>query len=274
MKTNRILKSVTAILLALTLIASAALAEGVQVFHIATEGAYAPFNYVDAQGNPDGYDIAVAKAVDELLDDVEFDYVAVEWSSIFAGLEAGRYDLIVSQAAKTPEREEKYIFGDVAYSWSSIAIAYQTGRDDIKTMTDLEGKTLSVAVGSSNANFAETWNAENGNIINLVYGDGEISKALLDVQEGRVDATLVSPQTAYQVIGEQGLDVEFVVLPIEEREPAPVFWLFSNTEANEELKVKTDAALQELIDSGKLAEISIEYLGGDYSTLEAFIAAE
>ena len=272
MKTNRIFKTATAIVLALTLIAAlatGALAEDVKVFRIATEGAYAPFNYLDAQGNPDGYDIAVAKAVDELLDDVAFEYEAVEWSSIFAGLEAQRYDLIVSQAAKTPEREEKYIFGDVPYSWSIIAIAYQAGRDDIKNMNDLAGKTVTVALGSSNANFLETWNAENDNVVNIVYGDGEISKALLEVQEGRVDATLVSPQTAFQVIREQGLEVEYVVLPIEEREPTPVFWLFSSTEANEELKAKVDGALQELIDSGKLAEISIEYLGGNYSSIEA-----
>ena len=50
-----------------------------------------PYNYIDDDGNPDGYDIAVAKAVDELLEDYEFDYIAVEWSSIFAGLEADRY---------------------------------------------------------------------------------------------------------------------------------------------------------------------------------------
>ena len=87
----------------------------VKTYRVATEGAYAPFNYIGEDGQPDGFDIAVAKAVDELLPDVEFTYEAVEWSSIFVGLEAERYDLIVSQIMRNPDREAKYLFSEVPY---------------------------------------------------------------------------------------------------------------------------------------------------------------
>ena len=274
MKRNRIFKTLASAILTLALVltlTAGALAEEVKVYRIATEGAYAPFNYLDENGQPDGYDIAVAKAVDELIPEVEFEYQAVEWSSIFAGLEADKYDLIVSQAAKTPEREERYLFSDVAYSWSVGAIAYKTGRTDIKSMDDLAGKTVNVAVGSSNANVIETWNEEHGNVVNVVYGDGDISKALLEVQEGRVDATLVSPQTASLVIAEQGLDVEYVLRT--DDEPKPVYWLYQKDEDGEALKTLVDEALQTLIDNGTLSEISLQYLGGDYSTAEAIASA-
>lgn len=274
MKRNRIFKTLASAILTLALVltlTAGALAEEVKVYRIATEGAYAPFNYLDENGQPDGYDIAVAKAVDELIPEVEFEYQAVEWSSIFAGLEADKYDLIVSQAAKTPEREERYLFSDVAYSWSVGAIAYKTGRTDIKSMDDLAGKTVNVAVGSSNANVIETWNEEHGNVVNVVYGDGDISKALLEVQEGRVDATLVSPQTASLVIAEQGLDVEYVLRTGDE--PKPVYWLYQKDEDGEALKALVDEALQTLIDNGTLSEISLQYLGGDYSTAEAIASA-
>lgn len=236
-------------------------------YYIATEGDYAPYNLVNDKGEPDGYDIAVARAVDELLPDVRFEYQAVEWSSIFAGLEADRYDLIVSQAAKTPEREEKYLFADVPYTWGVGAIAYQAGRTDIKSMDDLAGKTLSIAVGSSNANVAETWNAEHGNVIELVYNDGDITKALLDVQEGRVDATLVSPVVGNKIITEQGLSVEFVLR--NDDIVKPTYWLYPNSEKGQALKEKVDGALNTLLENGKLAEISKEYLGDDYTTEEA-----
>lgn len=274
MKRNRIFKTLASAILTLALIltpTAGALAEEVKVYRIATEGAYAPFNYLDENGQPDGYDIAVAKAVDELIPEVEFEYQAVEWSSIFAGLEADKYDLIVSQAAKTPEREERYLFSDVAYSWSVGAIAYKTGRTDIKSMDDLAGKTVTVAVGSSNANVIETWNEEHGNVVNVVYGDGDISKALLEVQEGRVDATLVSPQTASLVIAEQGLDVEYVLRT--DDEPKHVYWLYQKDEDGEVLKALVNEALQTLIDNGTLSEISLQYLGGDYSTAEAIASA-
>lgn len=242
----------------------------VTTYRIATEGAYAPFNCLDENGQPDGYDIAVAKAVDELIDEVQFEYQAVEWSSIFAGLEAERYDLIVSQAAKTPEREEKYVFSDTAYTWDIGSIAFQAGRTDIQRMDDLAGKTVSVAVGSSNANILETWNAAHGNVVNIVYGDGEISKALLDVQEGRIDATLVNPVVGALVAGEQGLGVEFVLRS--DAAPNPIYWLFADTEANAKLKPLVDEALQTLLANGTLSKISKEYLGDDYSSKEAVLA--
>lgn len=242
----------------------------VKEFRIATEGAYAPYNYIGEDGQPDGYDIAVAKAVDELIPEVTFTYQAVEWSSIFAGLEAGRYDVIVSQAAKTPEREEKYLFGDTAYSWDLGAIAFAKGRTDIGSLDDLAGKTLTVAVGSSNANVIETWNAEHNNAVEVVYGDGDITKALLDVQEGRVDATLVSPVTGNEIVSQQGLAIDFALRS--DVEPEPVFWLYANTPENAELKPLVDKALDELIANGKLAEISKQYLGEDYSSEEALRA--
>ena len=214
MKKNILNKSFALILtLILTLAFTAALAEPTKVI-IATEGAYAPYNYVNEDGSPDGYDIAVAKAVDDLLEDYEFEYIPVEWSSIFAGLEADRYQVIVSQAAKTPEREEKYLFGDVAYSWTAGAIAFQKGVEGITGLGSIAGTDLklSVAVGSSNENIALTWNAEHPDAqLNIVYNDGDISKALLDVQEGRVDATLAEPPVAANVISVQGLNVDYVL---------------------------------------------------------------
>lgn len=259
--------------LALILASVTALADVTRVT-IATEGAYAPYNYVDDNGNPDGYDIAVAKAVDELLEDYEFEYIAVEWSSIFAGLEADRYQVIVSQASKTAEREVKYLFGSTAYTWGAGAIAFLRGREGITGLASIGGTdiSLSVAVGSSNENVALTWNNEHPDApLNIVYNDGDISKALLDVQEGRVDATLVSPAVAANVINTQGLNVDYVLR--DEASIDATYWLYSQTDAyaeqNKALSAAVDEALQTLIDNGRLAEIGRQYLGDDYSTKAA-----
>ncbi len=271
-------KKVISLILGLALILgiSVASADATRVI-IATEGAYAPYNYVDENGNPDGYDIAVAKAVDELLENYEFEYVAVEWSSIFAGLEADRYQVLVTQASKTAEREEKYLFGSTAYTWGAGAIAYLKGREGITGLASIANTdlTLSVAVGSSNENIVLTWNREHPDQqVNIVYNDGDISKALLDVQEGRVDATLVSPAVAANVIGTQGLNVDYKLR--DEATVESTYWLFSQTDAyaetNRELAARIDEALQTLIDNGTLAQISEQYLGADYSTQEAVLS--
>ncbi len=241
---------------------------------IATEGAYAPYNFVNDNGEPDGYDIAVAKAVDELLDDYEFEYIPVEWSAIFSGLEADKYQVIVSQAAKTAEREQKYLFGSTAYTWDTGAIAFPKGKTGINGLASVSEQdlTVSVAVGSSNENVVLTWNEEHPDQqLNIVYNDGDISKALLDVQEGRADTTLVSPAVADNVIKAQGLNVEYALR--DDSTVEATYWLYSQTpafaEANKELSAKVDVALQTLIDNGRLAEIGKEYLGDDYSSEEA-----
>ena len=272
------IKKVVSLVLGLVLVlsVSVSLADTTKVI-IATEGAYAPYNFVDESGNPDGYDIAVAKAVDELLEDYQFEYVAVEWSSIFAGLEADRYQVLVTQAARTAEREEKYLFGSTAYTWGAGAIAFLKGREGITGLASIANTnlTLSVAVGSSNENIVLTWNKDHPDQqVNVVYNDGDISKALLDVQEGRVDATLVSPAVAANVIGTQGLNVEYKLR--DEASVESTYWLFSQTdayaEANQELAARVDEALQALIDNGTLAKISEQYLGADYSTKEAVLS--
>ena len=130
-------------------------------------------------------------------------------------------------------------------------------------------------MGSSNENIALTWNAEHPDAqLNIVYNDGDISKALLDVQEGRADATLAEPPVAANVISAQGLNVDYVLR--EEATPVPTFWLYSQTDAyadaNKELAAAVDEALQTLIDNGTLAAISEAYLSGDYSTEEALVA--
>ncbi|WP_444658109.1 transporter substrate-binding domain-containing protein [Caproiciproducens sp. R2] len=88
----------------------------VETVIVGTEGAYPPFNYVDADGTVDGYDMAVVRALDELIPEVEFKFQPTAWDSIFVALESGKFDMIASQIAKNPSREEKYQFSELPYS--------------------------------------------------------------------------------------------------------------------------------------------------------------
>ena len=249
---------------------SSSIAFSAEVFTIATEGAFAPYNYINDNGDPDGYDVAVAKAVDELIPEIEFKIQPVDWSSIFTGLENERYDLIVSQIAKTAPREGKYLFSDIPYAWEAGAIAFFRGRTDIHKIEDLVGKTVTVGVGGEQAVNLENWNIMHGNGIKIVYNDGNIAKMLLDVARQKVDATVTNPVTAALIVEEQGLNIDFVLR--DDVEVSPVYWLFTKDEKGKKLKSLVDEALKTLIANGKLKEISEEYLGGDYSSKEAIEA--
>ena len=78
------------------------------VLRVGTEGTYAPFSYRDpTTGELAGYDVEVARAVGKKLG-VNVEFVEAPWDSIFAALEANRFDVVANQVTITPERQAKY----------------------------------------------------------------------------------------------------------------------------------------------------------------------
>jgi L-cystine transport system substrate-binding protein len=240
-----------------------------QTYSVGTEAAYAPFNYVDENGKVDGYDIAVVRALDEIIPEAKFDFVPTEWSSIFIALESGKYDAIASTIGRTEEREKKYLYTREPYLYMANAIITKGGRTDIKNVSDLHGKTVALGIGTANTLALEKYNDENGKPINIIYTDGELSKTLQEIINGRADAFLANPVAVAKFTKEQGLGVEINIW--KERGVEPVYLLFANNENGKKLKRWTDAALETLKSNGKLVELSKQYLGADYTSKEALL---
>lgn len=244
----------------------------VETVIVGTEGAYPPYNYVDADGKVDGYDMAVVRALNELIPGVEFKFQPTAWDSIFVALESGKFDVIASQIAKNPSREEKYQFSELPYAYAASSIIYKGGRTDIKSLKDLHGKTVAVGVGSNNTVWLEEYNKKNDNAINFKYYDGDVSVMLQDIASGRVDATINSEVTTKLIAKKQGLDLGYAVAP--ELGVKPVFFLFAKNENGTKYKNIIDKALKTLSENGKLSELSKQYLGADYSTEAAAISGK
>ena len=78
------------------------------VLRVGTEGVYAPFSYHDATtGQLTGYDVDVARAVADKLG-VKVEFVETPWDSIFAALEANRFDVVANEVTINDERKAKY----------------------------------------------------------------------------------------------------------------------------------------------------------------------
>lgn len=247
--------------------ASSASASGVTKITIGTEGAYAPYTYLDDDGNLTGFDVEVARAVGEKLDDYEFEFQTIEWSSMFASLDADKIQTISNQVALNDERKAKYLFEDTPYAYAVNAIAFKAGRTDIKTIEDLHGKTVDAGTTAANTTWLENYNAENNDVITLNYTDGDINKAFQDIVNGRADATITSPVTAKTIVDEQGLDIDWVIFP--DTGFTPVYFPFADSDEGKKLSQAFETALTELIEDGTLSELSVKFLGDDYTTEEA-----
>src|SRR3712207_4997510 len=107
------------------------------VLTVGTEGTYRPFTFHEGgTGDLTGYDVEVAQAVgDELGVDVEFE--ETQWDAIFAGLDAGRFDMIANQVSITPEREADYSFSE-PYTVSPGVIVVNDGDTSIDSFRSEE----------------------------------------------------------------------------------------------------------------------------------------
>ena len=91
----------------LLLAAAGASAETPREIRIATEGAFPPFNFLDAAGEPQGFEIDLARALCEAMA-ARCSFVVHEWDGIVRGLLAKEYDAIMSSLHITRKPQEAH----------------------------------------------------------------------------------------------------------------------------------------------------------------------
>ncbi len=234
-----------------------------RVVRVGTEAAYPPHNFIAADGVIDGYDIAILYVVNEMIPELEFEYVPVAWDGLFAALEAGELDIIASSIGKNAERKARYLFSEIPYRYEDQSIIFKKDRADIHSLDDLFGKTVAVSTGTQIAGRMEEFNEKNGNQIKLVYTDGNLNNTLLGIDSGRVDAVVNDMIPASFAARELGIEIDSRV--IREFSANPIYFLFRKSDDGMYYRELIDKALEQLAEDGVLMELSIEYLGDDYT---------
>ena len=173
---------------------------------IATEGAYPPFNFIDASGEVKGFDVEIANALCEEMD-ANCELVTQNWDGIIPGLIAGRYDAIIASMSITPERQEAVSFSEPYYSNKLQFIA---PRDSGFGPGDAAGS----AIGAQRATIAAQWLEENVPDADIRLYDTQ-ENAYLDLESGRLDAVLADVYVSYEWLdSDEGAAYEFKGDPV------------------------------------------------------------
>lgn len=113
---------------------------------IGCEAAYVPFTYRQ-DGKIVGYDVELADLFCKTLG-VKPNFVDTAWAGVIPSLYAKKFDIIMSAMSYTKERLERVAFS-IPYAEASQAMLIRAGdAAKIKTVTDMNGRTLAVKLGS------------------------------------------------------------------------------------------------------------------------------
>jgi peptide/nickel transport system substrate-binding protein len=158
-------------------------------FVIATDASWPPMEFVDQSKDIVGFDVDLIAAIAK---DQGFEYELknTAWDGIFAGLEGGSYDAILSSVTITDDRKQKYDFSD-PYFDANQAVVVRADDTSIKTEADLAGKTLGAQIGTTGAIYV-TDNLKQTTL--KEYDTPDL--AMLDLINGNIDGVIVDTPVA------------------------------------------------------------------------------
>ena len=254
LKAKKIVLLMAAVML-LTFSLSDCGAKADNVLTVGVDDTYPPMEYRDESGNMTGFDVEMAKALGESMG-MEVKFQSVAWEGIFGGLDVDKYDCIISSVSMTPERLENYEF-TTPYLANGQVIVVKPGDESIKEAKDLASKKVGVQAGTTADTSVTKYEQEHG--IDLTRYD-EIIQTFAAMETGRIDCIVVDYAVAidYSMKHPDKYQISSVQLT---NEPIAI----CIKKGNVEMKNKLQKALDDVRSKGILSDLSIKYLGEDYT---------
>ena len=225
------------------------------VLTVGNEGNWLPYVYnEDGTGELTGFEVEVAREVAARLGvEVEFQ-TADSWDPVLAGLDASRYDVVISGVNPNPERQEKYACS-IAYAENPYCLVVNGDNNDITSFEDLEGKLCINSPSSAAGQIAQRYGA--------TTADGDLTAAMEQLNTGRADGH-VNNVAAVEEYMESRPEVNVKIAAIYEPAEENRYEIESSVMCRKEDQSLCDGiseVLQEMIDDGFLYDLTVEYFG-------------
>lgn len=216
---------------------------------VATDNGYVPFEYIDEETNElVGFDIDLMTALAEEAN-IDIEFQTLEFDGIVAGIGSGRFDIAIAGMGITEERKESIDFSEPYYH-GGLILAVQQDDDEIKSIEDIDGKSVATRTGSTSQEYL-TKNTD----ANIEAFPG-IIEGYQNVIAGRADAILYDlPNVQYYTEKEAKGELKTVGERLTSEDYGIGF------PKGSDLRDKVDDALKTLKENGKYDDIYEEWFG-------------
>ncbi len=268
-------KTVTLAVIGAGLAVGAASAQGKkwETVKIATEGAYAPWNFTGPNGKLDGFEIELANEICARAK-VKCEVVAQDWDGIIPALQAGKYDAIMAGMNITDKRVEVINFTQpyaaTPHGWgvmkdsplaklpgTGTTVSFEKDPEGAKKAIEawkplLKGKTVGVQTSTVNSQFLEKYLKDTITIREYKtteQHDLDLSAGRLDAifaGHGALAATKEKPEFKDMVIAGTGMRGDVLGRGV----------AVGMRKADTELKALLDESIKAVIADGTLKKLS------------------
>lgn len=220
---------------------------------VGVEIGYPPMEYFDTDGAPPiGFDVEVANALADYLG-LELELVDTSWDGIFAGVDTGKYDCIISCVSITDERKEQFNLTKPYVSNHTVLIV--PNDSEIDSMEALNGHSTAVQAETTADDYMKEHSAELG--AELFQYD-KVINCFDDLKAGRTDSVFTDSVVAAYYLGDEASNYK-TVWENDELEPIGICL----KKGNDGLTQAIDDALDALSADGTLGTIAEKYFGTD-----------
>ena len=217
----------------------------------------APFEYVDPDGNPQGFEIDILAVVADKLG-VEFEFVKTPFSQAFTGLAADKYRFNASAIFILCERlnNQHGEFTVPNYTENQAVTTRADDADGIKSLDDLKGMRVGVeSKGSTSDGLADAHKDKVGFASKEIYPD--TSALFLALEQNRIDAAIQSRMVSQYAIRNKPSMKVALNIPGTTRPSGFIFGV------GDPMRPQVDEVINEMKTSGELAAIYKKWFGVD-----------
>ena len=228
--------------------ASEVLADG--VLTVGTNAEFPPFEYVDDNGEPDGFDIALIKAIGEKLG-VTVEVENMEFEALVSAI-GSKIDLAIAGMTVTDERQASVDFSNPYYDALQYVIVPEGS--EIASFDDLAGKNIGVQLGTT-GDFIASDDVEGANVSQYNKGvdavndllNGRVACVIIDKNPAQVFETQFSGQIKALDGAQFGFEVENYAIALPKGDAA--------------LAQQVNKALEEIKADGTFDQLVADYIG-------------